>query len=60
MARPRVTPAALRDYLAALSAAGVAPREVRVEPDGTLRLILVGEAAPAAPLDEWLTRREAR
>ncbi|MEM6956145.1 MAG: hypothetical protein AAF645_10670 [Myxococcota bacterium] len=56
----RVTPAKLRDYAAAAREAGLDPREVRVEPDGTLRLIFARETAPAEALDDWLARREAR
>lgn len=56
----RVTPKKLRDYAAAAREAGLDPHEVRVEPDGALRLIFTRETAPAEALDDWLASRETR
>lgn len=56
-----ISPAKARDYVRAVRDAGHDPREIRFEPDGTIRLIFGGEAgSPAAPLDEWMAKREAR
>ena len=66
MSRPAApslpTQAIATRYLRAARAAGVVVREMRVDPDGALRIIFADggaqNVAPASPLDAWGAERD--
>lgn len=54
----RMSPAKVRDYVAAVRNGGMEPVRVVVKPDGSMELFSAEPAgAPPSALDDWLARR---